>query len=133
MPFRINPCLFTYQPRTGPARLPRSRGGSAARCGTLVRGRLYDPGQKSVVRAAEEHSEKHSEGTTQRYEPRKRRRRPVDGADRGNQPIYRRVDTISKQYQASRTHQHDGKTRDNGNTGKTRNDGHDGGGAPWES
>jgi hypothetical protein len=48
---------------------------------------------------------------------------PVDEADRGNQPIYRRVDTISKQYQVSRT-QHDGKTRSDGN---------DGGGAPWES
>jgi hypothetical protein len=43
---------------------------------------------------------------------------PVDGADRGNQPIHRRVDTISKQYQVS---------------SRTRDASHDGGGAPWES
>jgi hypothetical protein len=47
-----------------------------------------------------------------------RRRHPVGGADRGNQPIHRRVDTISKQYQVSST---------------TRDASHDGGGAPWES
>ncbi|MFQ6146245.1 hypothetical protein [Streptomyces sp. SID10815] len=40
------------------------------------------------------------------------------------------MDTISKQYQVSRTQQHDGKTR---NTGKNRRYGHHGGGAPWES
>ncbi len=72
----------------------------------------------------------------------------VDGADRGNQPIYRRVDTISKQYQVSSTKQHESTTRttdgpgtihrirgagNTGDTGKTRSDGHDGGGAPWES
>lgn len=63
----------------------------------------------------------------------------VDGADRGNQPIYRRVDTISKQYQVSSTHQHDRKTHkhdrkhDRKHDSKTRSDGHDGGGAPWES
>ncbi|GGX17021.1 hypothetical protein GCM10010383_53990 [Streptomyces lomondensis] len=45
---------------------------------------------------------------------------PVGRADRGNQPIDRRVDTISKQYQAS------------GPQGSTQ-DGSDGGGAPWES
>jgi hypothetical protein len=45
---------------------------------------------------------------------------PVDRADRGNQPIDRRVDTISKQYQAS------------GPQGSAQ-DGSDGGGAPWES
>lgn len=44
-PLRINLCLFTYQPRTGPARLPRSRTGRTLGCGTLVYGRLYDPGQ----------------------------------------------------------------------------------------
>ncbi|MFC4328570.1 hypothetical protein ACFPC0_12125 [Streptomyces andamanensis] len=43
------------------------------------------------------------------------------------------MDTISKQYQVSRTQQHDGKTRNNRSTGRTRSDGHDGGGAPWES
>lgn len=62
---------------------------------------------------------------------------PVDRADRGNQPISRRVDTISKQYQqdqddcgrpydtAGRT-QHDMDSRQN-------QDGYEGGGAPWES
>lgn len=40
---------------------------------------------------------------------------PADGADRGNQPISRRVDTISKQY------------------GRSTQSGDDGGGAPWES
>jgi len=43
---------------------------------------------------------------------------PVDGADRGNQPIHPRVDTISKQYQVSST---------------VRDGSHYGGGAPWES
>lgn len=60
-----------------------------------------------------------------RTRERTRESTPVDGADRGNQPIHRRVDTISKQYQVS------------GNvTGKasgTAQDGsHYGGGAPWE-
>lgn len=68
---------------------------------------------------------------------------PVDRADRGNQPIDRRVDTISKQYQvdSARTHrttrsgtapgsstQHS-TTQDSG----SGQDGSDGGGAPWES
>jgi hypothetical protein len=47
---------------------------------------------------------------------------PVDGADRGNQPIHRRVDTISKQYQAVQyplCGVQDGSSY--------------GGGAPWES
>jgi hypothetical protein len=47
---------------------------------------------------------------------------PVDGADRGNQPIHRRVDTISKQYQARQHPQ-----------GGTQDDSDYGGGAPWES
>ncbi|MFF0789951.1 hypothetical protein [Streptomyces spiralis] len=41
------------------------------------------------------------------------------------------MDTISKQYQVSSTHQHDRKTHKH--DGKTHSDGHDGGGAPWES
>ena len=36
---------FTYQPRTGGVRLPRRRTESAAGCGTLVCGPLYDPWQ----------------------------------------------------------------------------------------
>ncbi|GJF21290.1 hypothetical protein SHO565_18540 [Streptomyces sp. HO565] len=54
---------------------------------------------------------------------------PVDGADRGNQPIDRRVDTISKQYQvdSARTHGTTSSTQGSGQ------DGSDGGGAPWES
>lgn len=46
-----------------------------------------------------------------------------DGADRGNQPIDRRVDTISKQYQAVRRPQ----------GGKYPYGSSYGGGAPWES
>jgi hypothetical protein len=41
--FRIGAPRFTYQPRTGPAHLTRSRAGSTAGCGTLVCGHLYDP------------------------------------------------------------------------------------------
>jgi hypothetical protein len=50
---------------------------------------------------------------------------PVDGADRGNQPIHRRVDTISKQYQVSGNVT--GKA-----SGTTQDGSHYGGGAPWE-
>ncbi|GAA3500363.1 hypothetical protein GCM10019016_074690 [Streptomyces prasinosporus] len=60
-------------------------------------------------------------------EPRRELRQastPVDRADRGNQPIDRRVDTISKQYQL-------GSARP-GVRGSTQ-DGSYGGGAPWES
>ncbi len=48
---------------------------------------------------------------------------PSDRADRGNQPIDRRVDTISKQYQQYQA----------GNAQGSEQDGSDGGGAPWES
>jgi hypothetical protein len=46
LPLRINVCRFTYQPRTGPGHLPRRRTRSTVRCGTLVCGPLYDPGQE---------------------------------------------------------------------------------------
>lgn len=46
---RIRECRFSYQPRTGTARLPRSRTGSTVRCGTLVCGRLYDPCQNEFA------------------------------------------------------------------------------------
>lgn len=48
---------------------------------------------------------------------------PVGRADRGNQPIDRRVDTISKQYQQNPASGPQGSTQD----------GSQGGGAPWES
>lgn len=54
-----------------------------------------------------------------------RRRQPVDRADRGNQPISRRVDTISKQYQQGQ--------QDQTGDSKLYQDGNEGGGAPWES
>ncbi|GGQ43173.1 hypothetical protein GCM10010243_39310 [Streptomyces matensis] len=60
-------------------------------------------------------------------EPRRELRQastPGGRADRGNQPIGRRVDTISKQYQVSGA-----RNRARGST----QDGSDGGGAPWES
>jgi hypothetical protein len=47
----------------------------------------------------------------------------VGGADRGNQPIGRRVDTISKQYQQYPASGPQGSAQD----------GSQGGGAPWES
>jgi hypothetical protein len=58
-------------------------------------------------------------------------RQPVDRADRGNQPISRRVDTISKQYQQGRVGRlvQQGRKDDS----KLYQDGNDGGGAPWES
>ncbi|GGX93838.1 hypothetical protein GCM10010510_44000 [Streptomyces anandii JCM 4720] len=111
-PLRINLCLFTYQPRTGSTGGPGRRASTTAGCGTLVCSRLYDPGQKY----GGTHGGKHS-GKQRREARRKQAPTPVGGADGGNQPIYRRVDTISKQYRVSRT-QHDGN---------------DGGGAPWES
>jgi hypothetical protein len=40
------PAPAAYQPRTVPGRPPRSRARSTVRCGTLVCGHLYDPGQK---------------------------------------------------------------------------------------
>ncbi|GGR56792.1 hypothetical protein GCM10010220_03700 [Streptomyces parvulus] len=60
---------------------------------------------------------------------------PVDRADRGNQPIERRVDTISKQYQvdsARTSGAHTGSTQGSSTQGSGQ-DGSDGGGAPWES
>ncbi len=60
---------------------------------------------------------------------------PVDRADRGNQPIERRVDTISKQYQvdsARETVPRAGSEHDSSTHGSGQ-DGSDGGGAPWES
>ena len=61
-----------------------------------------------------------------------------DGPTRGNQPIYRRVDTISKQYQGSQHDNHHYRHRDrhHGSRHGGRYDsqcGDDGGGAPWES
>lgn len=117
------PCPSPPRPRHRPAptgidRAPtalrprppvRDRTGTTVRCGTLGGGHLYDPGQ-----------------TYREVPGAQRASTTVDGADRGNQPIQRRVDTISKQYQASTTRQYDGKTRND-------SDGHDGGGAPWES
>ena len=89
---------------------------STVRCGTLVCDPLYDPGQKydRAVLPQEFDAELRrelSEASTS-----------VDRADRGNQPISRRVDTISKQYQAMRyppSGKQDGSSY--------------GGGAPWES
>ncbi|EFE68338.1 predicted protein [Streptomyces viridosporus ATCC 14672] len=49
---------------------------------------------------------------------------PVDRADRGNQSIDPRVDTISKQYQVNSA-RHGAR--------RSTQDGSDGGGAPWES
>ncbi|GHI91340.1 hypothetical protein TPA0906_37790 [Streptomyces olivaceus] len=70
---------------------------------------------------------------------------PVDRADRGNQPIERRVDTISKQYQVGSARKsaphtgsaqvsttHGGSTQYSSTQGSGQ-DGSDGGGAPWES
>ena len=72
-------------------------------------------------------------------EPRRERRQastPVDRADRGNQPIHRRVDTISKQYQVEQCRVA-GPVRETGRDGGTHGsrtqDGNGGGGAPWES
>jgi hypothetical protein len=80
-----------------------------------------------------------------------RRRHPSTRRTRGNQPIDRRVDTISEQYQVGSTQQHDGKNRPRTSResrqqrdpheqdpqdprhAHRRSDGHDGGGAPWES
>jgi hypothetical protein len=109
---------FTYQPRTGPARLPRSRSRSTARCGTLVADRLYDPWQDDVREEFEGrlHRELRQAST------------PVDRADRGNQPIHRRVDTISKQYEWYQRYQA-GKCP---LSGLQDGSGY-GGGAPWES
>ncbi|MBB5127659.1 hypothetical protein FHS32_004412 [Streptomyces albaduncus] len=50
---------FTYQPRTGGPRLPRSRTESTAGCGTLVCGPLYDPWQND----AHEHGRRSSKGS----------------------------------------------------------------------
>ncbi|GAA4101567.1 hypothetical protein GCM10022284_45730 [Streptomyces hundungensis] len=47
----------------------------------------------------------------------------VHRAQKGNQPISRRVDTISKQYQESDSEQNRQQDQDD----------NDGGGAPWES
>jgi hypothetical protein len=73
---------------------------------------------------------------------------PVDRADRGNQPIDRRVDTISKQYQVGSARPHrttrGGTAQGSGRQGSSTQhsttqdsgsgqDGSDGGGAPWES
>lgn len=55
----------------------------------------------------------------------RRRRQPVDRADRGNQPISRRVDTISRQYEQ--------RQHDQVDDSKLYQDGYAGGGAPWES
>jgi hypothetical protein len=97
---------------------PQERSGSTVRCGTLVFSRLYDPCQayRRRIRAAV---------TPEEFEDELHRElrpasTPVGGADRGNQPIERRVDTISKQYQPS------------GPRGSTQ-DGSYGGGASWES
>jgi len=63
-----------------------------------------------------------------------RRRQPVDRADRGNQPISRRVDTISKQYEQDPRHEHDPHDpHDQEDDSKLYQDGYEGGGAPWES
>jgi len=78
--------INTYQPRTGTGHPSTGRAGSTVRCGTLFTGRLYDPPRGGF------------DG-----EPPATSGRPtfVGRAARGNQPISRRVDTISKQYQAS--------------------------------
>jgi hypothetical protein len=110
---RLGDDRFTYQPRTYDGRLPRSRARSTVRCGTLVLGRLYDPGTEAGTEPGAEAGTDPGQKQVQR-----RVSTPVDGADRGNQPIHRRVDTISKQYQVS---------------SRTRDASHDGGGAPWES
>ncbi|GAA4306281.1 hypothetical protein GCM10023086_24460 [Streptomyces venetus] len=117
---RINAYCFTYQPRTGTASLPRRRSGSTVGCGTLVHSRLYDPCEEYTKRFRAAVTPEEFEG-----EPHRELRHastPVDRPDRGNQPIERRVDTISKQYQAQAS----------GPQGSTQ-DGSDGGGAPWES
>jgi hypothetical protein len=68
-------------------------------------------------------SEESSKGSSQgNFDRRRHPSTPVDRADRGNQPIHRRVDTISKQYQVRQYPQRgmqDGSSY--------------GGGAPWES
>ncbi|GAA2275017.1 hypothetical protein GCM10010415_48090 [Streptomyces atrovirens] len=99
-----------------------SRVESTAGCGTLVCGPLYDPWQND----AHEHGRRSSPKEFEEGLRRELRQAstPVDRADRGNQPIDRRVDTISKQYQV-------GGAR-NGAPGSTQ-DGSYGGGAPWES
>lgn len=109
---RINECWFTYQPRTGPGHLHRRGTGRTVRCGTLVTHRLYDPWQSSdeVVRRRAPAGIRQRDLSGHRH-----RMTPVDRADRGNQPISWRVDTISKQYRLG------------------TQSGDDGGGAPWES
>ncbi|GAA4796104.1 hypothetical protein GCM10023220_23570 [Streptomyces ziwulingensis] len=99
-------------------RPPGGRAGRTVRCGTLVHERLYDPGQEY-----EREWPPAFEGGLQREL--REASTPVDRSDRGNQPIDRRVDTISKQYQA-------GSARVGGTQGSEQ-DGSDGGGAPWES
>ncbi|GAA2535209.1 hypothetical protein GCM10010423_34930 [Streptomyces levis] len=117
-PPRINACRFTYQPRTGTRFLLTRRSGSTAGCGTLVSGRLYDPWREYLKRLRAAVPRQEFEGALHREL--RHASTPVGRPDRGNQPIDRRVDTISKQYQAS------------GPQGSTQ-DGSDGGGAPWES
>jgi hypothetical protein len=57
-----------------------------------------------------------------------------DGPTRGNQPIYRRVDTISKQYQGSQHDNRHDNHHDSRHGGRYDSQcGDDGGGAPWES
>jgi hypothetical protein len=129
---RINVYLFTYQPRTVPARLPRSRAGSTVRCGTLVSGRLYDPWQDISPRPRQDWVPQEFEVELRR-EPRQAST-PVDGADRGNQPIYRRVDTISKQYDRQDQHkQYPARQYPLSTTSGMQDGSSDGGGAPWES
>ena len=83
---RIRLCRFSYQPRTGTARLPRSRAGSTVRCGTLVSGRLYDPCQKEFARGVRRGtSERTSAGTSTGVDTRRRGRQgePADSTARG--------------------------------------------------
>lgn len=107
----------------GAGRGPRPGAGHWSATASTILGRSTE---SALPQAFEEERHRELRQATARVGGSRRESTPADRADRGNQPIDRRVDTISKQYQVGSTQVSSTRTgRAQGGSG--------GGGAPWES